>query len=169
MEKINELPIIGRNILVTVVNHAKKVPAKIDTGADSSAIWASNIHVDVAGHLHFVLFAEESKFYNGEEIVTDEFTVAKIKNSTGQTQIRYRAKMALQLGGRRVKVLLNLSNRAENQFPILIGRRTLSGKFRVDVTLKEHRIPIAKQTGKLREELAKDPHAFHKKYHDTNR
>lgn len=168
MEDANELPIIGRNALVTIVGHAKKVPAKIDTGADSSAVWASNIRISEAGHLHFVLFAKESKFFNGEEIITDDFTVAQVKSSTGHIQIRYRARLVTRMAGRRVKVLFNLSDRSQNDFPILIGRRTLSGKFRVDVTIKEHRVSSGEQTKKLREELTKDPHAFHKKYHDTN-
>lgn len=168
MAKKNGQPVIGRNALVTIVGHAKKVPAKIDTGADSSAIWASNIHINESGHLQFTLFATQSPFYNDETIVTDDFTAVRVKSSTGHIQIRYKVCLSIRLAGKRIKVLFNLSDRSSHIFPILIGRRTLSGKFHVDVTLKEHLVPREKRTQKLHDELIKDPHTFHKKYYDIN-
>jgi len=164
---MEETPTIGRNALIDIVDHAAQVPAKIDTGADSSAIWASNIHIDKNGHLHFTLFDKESPFYSGEDIMTDDFTVAQVRSSSGHIQIRYRAQLTARIGGKRVKVLFNLSDRSQNEFPVLIGRRTLSGKFIVDVTVREHYGLRGQVTKTLREELLKDPYEFHKKYHDT--
>ncbi|HSW90725.1 MAG TPA: hypothetical protein VLF64_01885, partial [Candidatus Saccharimonadales bacterium] len=42
------------------------VPAKVDTGAKTSAIWASNI-VERDGGLAFTLFDESYTLYTGEE------------------------------------------------------------------------------------------------------
>lgn len=39
-----ELKIIGANALITVAG-IKGIPAKVDTGASLSSIWASNVHV----------------------------------------------------------------------------------------------------------------------------
>ena len=40
--------IIGRNVKIHF-NRRMDVPAKVDTGADSSAVWASNIRVGKDG------------------------------------------------------------------------------------------------------------------------
>lgn len=159
--------IIGRNTLVDIIDSVDSVPAKIDTGADSSAIWATNIHVDEAGRLHYVLFGEGSEFYDGKDIVTDEFGVAQVRSSSGHIQVRYRTTIAMRIASRKIKVLCNLSDRSQNEYPILIGRRTLSGKFIVDVARREHHGTTREITQELRKELKENPYEFYKKYHTT--
>ncbi|MGH7239631.1 MAG: hypothetical protein ACREHG_06145, partial [Candidatus Saccharimonadales bacterium] len=64
-----QLDFIGHNELVDFPElKFSGVPAKIDTGADSSAIWASSIKLDVKGVLSAVLFGNESQFFTGETI-----------------------------------------------------------------------------------------------------
>ena len=53
MEKA--LPVIGSTEYVSVAG-ITNIPAKIDTGADSSSIWASRINMTEDGVLEFVLF-----------------------------------------------------------------------------------------------------------------
>ena len=65
--KDEKLPIIGSNVLVSICGR-DKVPAKIDTGADSSSIWVSHLRIDKDGVLKFRLFGESSPFYNGKVI-----------------------------------------------------------------------------------------------------
>ena len=113
----------------------ENVPAKVDTGADSSAIWASNIF-EKDGELHFTLFGLTSPFYTGEEIKTRKYSLVTVKNSFGQKEVRYKVVMKLGIGGRKIVVRITLANRSNNRFPILIGRRTLKGKFLVDVSKK---------------------------------
>ena len=108
------------------------VPAKIDTGADSSAIWASDIREE-DGTLHFVLFDRASRYYTGTSITTRKFSVTSIKNSFGQTEFRYKVLLKIRLSGKLLNVRFTLANRENNSQPILIGRRTLHGKFLVDV------------------------------------
>ena len=50
-----QLKVIGSTEFIDVAG-IKNVPAKIDTGADSSAIWASNIEMQKNGILKFSLF-----------------------------------------------------------------------------------------------------------------
>ena len=50
-----QLDTIGRSIYIDFGRRATDVPAKIDTGADSSSVWASNIRVDKDGVLTFSL------------------------------------------------------------------------------------------------------------------
>lgn len=109
------------------------VPAKVDTGADSSSIWASNIK-ERAGRLTFTLFGPHSPFYTGEVITTRDYEIASIKNSFGNTEFRYKVKIKAVIEGRVITARFSLANRASNTFPILIGRRTLHGRFLVDVS-----------------------------------
>lgn len=111
------------------------VPAKVDTGADSSAVWASNIR-ETSGTLSFVLFDRASSFYTGRVITTQKYTTASIKNSFGQTEFRYKVTLPVTLAGQKLRVRFTLANRVNNRYPVLIGRRTLHGKFLVDVTLR---------------------------------
>jgi glutathione synthase/RimK-type ligase-like ATP-grasp enzyme len=121
----------------TVINFPKlgikKVPAKVDTGADSSSIWASNI-AENNGKLSFTLFAQTSPFYNGKKIETRDYQIISIKNSFGITEYRYKVRIPISIEGRSVNVKFTLANRASNRFPILIGKRTIHGKFVVDVS-----------------------------------
>lgn len=109
------------------------VPAKVDTGADNSAIWASNIN-EKDGELSFVLFAPKSVFYTGEVIKTNEYSMTAVKNSFGHSEYRYRIKLQLKIGSSTYKVSFNLADRSHNRFPILIGKRFLKNRFVVDVS-----------------------------------
>lgn len=114
------------------------VPAKVDTGADSSAIWATNVRVE-KGVLHYTLFDPTSPLYTGQALQTTEFTVSAVKNSFGHVESRYKVPMTIQLAGRAIRTRFTLANRSNNRFPILIGRRTLRGKFLVDVSRRQQR------------------------------
>lgn len=157
---------IGRNVYVDLIGHAAQIPAKVDTGADSSSIWASNVSILPDGTLQFTLFDSGSPFYDGKKLVTSDFSVASVRNSTGHTEIRYRAALSVRIKGRRIKATFNLSDRSRNHFPILIGRRTLSGKFIVDVSERDDANEMKpKNTMTLNKELSDNPQAFYKKYH----
>ncbi|HSX36396.1 MAG TPA: RimK/LysX family protein [Patescibacteria group bacterium] len=109
------------------------VPAKVDTGADSSAIWASDIR-EQDGVLSFTLFGPASPFYTGQALSTKDYTYASIKNSFGDSEFRYKVYLQMRIAGRLVRARFTLADRSANSMPVLIGRRTLRGKFVVDVT-----------------------------------
>ncbi len=158
-----KLPTLGRVELISVLGRTN-VPAKVDTGADSSAIWASHIRIDEKKALKFTLFDESSPFYNGKTVSRKDYSVVRIKSSNGQTEMHYRTHFSIVIAGKRMKVLMNLANRSHNEFPVLIGRRTLNGKFVVDV----RKIPLSfkesKKVSKYNGKLKKDPYSFHKTY-----
>lgn len=159
--------IIGKNTVIDFIGYADSIPAKVDTGADSSSVWVSDLYIDDNNNLRFKLFDKTSPAYTGEEIVRTDFAVAKIRSSSGHVQVRYRTHFSVKLAGRRMRVLFNLSDRSKNIFPALIGRRTLHGKFHVDVSqgVQDNIAKSKNTTKRLQEELMKDPHAFYKKYH----
>lgn len=162
------LTVIGRNVRVSLHPYVADVLAKVDTGADSSSIWASGINVMPDGVLEFCLFAPESPLYTGEVIRRKEYTVALVRSSSGHLQIRYRVTFRVQIKNRTVRMACNLSDRSLQKFPMLIGRRSLSGKFIVDV--RQHDVidetPSVKRG--LRNALAKNPYDFHRNYYQKD-
>ncbi|MBQ6147445.1 ATP-dependent zinc protease [Candidatus Saccharibacteria bacterium] len=161
--KRKNLDIIGSTELVSVENFLN-IPAKIDTGADSSAIWASNINVSEDGVLSFSLFGKDSKFYTGEKLERKNFRVLIVRSSNGDEEIRYRTELSVKLGGRKIKAMFTLADRSKNYFPILIGRRTLKNKFLVDVSKRVVEKEQNPKTPTLNKELKENPFKFHQKY-----
>ena len=162
---MKEKSIIGSTEFVNFGERAQKVPAKIDTGADSSAVWASDIHIDKDGVLKFSLFGEGSPYYDGKIFKRTDYSVARVRSSSGHEQIRYRTHFWVKISGRKIKMLMNLSDRSKNEFPVLIGRRSISGKFLVDVSRKNVRRKKLSVTASLNEEIKLNPYEFYKKYH----
>ncbi|MBR3257060.1 ATP-dependent zinc protease [Candidatus Saccharibacteria bacterium] len=159
--------IIGSTEYVSVGKSGiyKNIPAKIDTGADSSSIWASNIEITPEGILKFVLFDEGSDFYTGKVISRKDYKVAVVRSATGEEQIRYRTHLRLTVAGKTINALFNLSDRSKNNFPILIGRRTISGKFLVDTSIKNvPQPPKNPKTTPLNDELRDNPREFYLKH-----
>lgn len=127
--------IIGRKTYVGFpAYNLRGIPAKVDTGADSSAVWASNI-VEQDGVLFFVLFDKESPFYTGETIHSTDYSIISVKNSFGTTEFRYKVSIVTRVEERDIRVRFTLANRANSSQPVLIGRRTIQGKFLVDVAV----------------------------------
>jgi len=113
-----------------------QVPAKVDTGADSSSIWATNIK-EKNKKLSFVLFDSSSPFYTGKVIETGSYRLRSIKNSFGKSEFRYKVALKMRIEDRKINMYFTLSNRENNKYPVLIGRKSLRNKFLVDVSKPE--------------------------------
>ena len=162
-QKSSKNSVIGSTELIQVAG-IKKVPAKVDTGADTSAIWASNIDMEKDGTLVFCLFGPKSPFYTGEVLKTSDYLVRNVRSSHGDVQIRYRVKLPVVINGEAFSTTFTLANRTRNHFPVLIGRHTLEGKFLVDVSKSCVERPAVKKSVRLNQELREDPYEFHQKY-----
>ena len=159
----DNLTIIGNSVRISVAG-IRGVPAKVDTGATVSSIWASQIRLTADSKLQFCLFAKGHELYTGEVLTAEKFKVRKVRNSTGQETIRYMVVLPTSIRGRRIRISYTLADRSRNDFPVLIGRRALLGKFLVDVSrlgvpYKERAVQES-----LNAELKKDPRKFHQKY-----
>ncbi|MEK7152523.1 MAG: RimK/LysX family protein [Patescibacteria group bacterium] len=108
------------------------VPARIDTGAKTSAIWASKITFQ-NDMLTAVLFGEGNPFFTGEAIPFPDFDTTVVSTSTGETQQRYKVRLLVRLKGKKVRAWFTLADRSTQVYPVLIGRNILLGKFIVDV------------------------------------
>lgn len=126
------LEIIGHTELVEV-SGIRGVPAKTDTGADSSSIWASRVK-ESGGKLKCVLFAPNSRYYNGKLMVFDKnsYQQTRVASSSGHRQARYAVWLPMKISGRTLQVRLSLANRDTMLYPILLGCDVLAGRFLVD-------------------------------------
>ena len=153
------LPIIGANAFVEIEG-IKEIPAKIDTGADSSSVHAKNISVSKDGVLSFELF--------GQKFERTEFKATAVRSSNGDEEIRYRVPLSLKIGDKKIRAFFTLTNREKNNFPVLIGRKTIKNRFIVDVSDRPIRPKLPHKTSHLNELLKKNPFKFHKKYIESN-
>jgi len=109
------------------------VPAKIDTGAYRSSVWASDIREE-NGLLKFKLLGPESAYYSGEECETDKFEIVEVENSFGHKENRYSISLRVRLGPKVVRSNFTLADRSKKTYPVLIGRKLLRGRYIVDVS-----------------------------------
>lgn len=159
---------IGRHTKAVFIDSGKQaVPAKVDTGADSSAVWASKLYIDDDGALHFVLFDEKSPYYTGKEIIRKRYTVKMVRSSNGHEQIRYSVKLRVTIEDRRFLASFTLANRANNAFPVLVGSRLLKGKFIVDVARGTIEDAPKKMSVTLTQLAKDDPKKFFEHHYST--
>lgn len=158
--------IIGRTEHIVIPSEsARKIRVKIDTGADRSSIWASNITMSDDGKLSFTLFAPESKYYSGTVYRTKNFEASRVRSAHGGLQVRFRTHLTIILGGKKIRGTFTLADRSKNRYPALIGCKILNKKFLVDVSkgfIRENR------SDDLAQELKRDPKAFFEKYYHNN-
>jgi glutathione synthase/RimK-type ligase-like ATP-grasp enzyme len=131
--------VIGPSTTIDLLEFGiKDVPAKIDTGADSSAIWASNVY-EHEGVLFFTLFGPGSPYYTGETVRIEKYSASNVKNSFGHSERRYKIQLKVAIADKIVNANFTLANREANTFPVLIGRKTVHGRFIIDVSRREKR------------------------------
>lgn len=146
-----EKTFIGRVEQIVLVDFSDQViPAKVDTGADRSSIWASNIE-RTKDHLQFTLFDRNSSYYTGTIISLphEKYSETVVENSFGHKETRYVVHLRIRLAGRLVRASFTLANREAKAYPALLGRRLLAGKYIVDVSdSSKHSKAIIKERDK---------------------
>lgn len=151
---MSDLTIIGRAERIDIPDFdIFGVPAKVDTGADSSSVWASDIHLE-GDTLCYKLFGQGDKLYTGKEIYVQppHYKVIRIASSFGHKELRYVVKLRLVVNGRHIKTTITLANRSNKTYPMLLGRRMLAKKFLVDVSVGKPLLRAEARKKKLLEE-----------------
>lgn len=127
---------IGRRELVDFPDlHLFGLIAKIDTGAYTTALHCSHVHIE-NGELVFHLLDETHPEYQKREYRFNQFDQKLIKNSFGEQELRYIVRTRIRMGNRIIKSIVSLSDRGNMRHPVLIGRRLLRGRFIVDPALE---------------------------------
>ncbi|MFT7005201.1 MAG: hypothetical protein ACJAWW_002574 [Sulfurimonas sp.] len=127
--------IIGKKELISILDlELFNLDAKVDTGADSNALHCDDIVVDDKGFVHFHLLDEVHEAYHGKRITMPVHKIKKVRSSNGELQQRPSIMVTVDFFGKKYKTVVSLTNRADMKYPMLIGRKFLSGKFLVDVS-----------------------------------
>ncbi len=112
------------------------VACKIDTGAKTSTLHCSKVHLlekDGVDYLCFTLYDPKFDILNKEEFRFRDFKERKVRSSNGMMEERYSIETTVVIFGRKIKTEFTLSFREKMRYPILLGRRFLKGRFLVDV------------------------------------
>lgn len=134
MKKIEDKLVIGRSEAVDFPELGLYgINAKIDTGAYTSSLHCYDIREE-NGVLYFKLLDAQIEFKVPDQKFT-EYSQKNIKNSFGEIEKRYVIKTLVNIGGRKIKTLISLTDRGTMRFPVLIGRKLLKNRFIVDVAL----------------------------------
>jgi len=110
--------VFGRfEVVHTFINDKKsKIIAKLDTGADSSSLHATDITVE-DGVLSCTIVKQHMTF--------TKFTDKKVKSSNGLWQHRYLVTIPAQIGNTTYNMKVTLTDRSDMSYEMLIGRRFL--------------------------------------------
>ena len=131
--------VLGRRELVDFPAFALAgVEAKVDTGAYTSAIHCSNIHIETDAEqrprlvVHLIDPGHEGT--DGRALAFADFALRDIRSSNGEVQERYVIRAVVQLYGEDFEADFSLSDRSDMKYPVLLGRSLLrQGRFVVDV------------------------------------
>ncbi len=127
--------IIGRREIISLpALHLQNLEAKIDTGAYTSSIHCDSIEVN-GSKVTCIFLDEAHPDYTG---IAHELPILKkviVRSSNGMEEERIMVASEIQLLGQTYPIQLTLTNRSNMNYPLLLGRKFLKGKFIVDVTL----------------------------------
>ena len=109
--------------------------ARIDTGAQTSSLHVDNIEEFEREGERWVSFDIHPDIHNVDTIARREAKVKgrrKIKSSNAQAEKRCVITTSFNIGGRRWKIQLTLTDRREMSYLMLIGRQAMKGRMTVD-------------------------------------
>ena len=103
------------------------IAAKLDTGARSAALHADEIHVS-GRRVVFAIIDDGRKRTYKAPLAGQK----RIKSSNGISEMRPVIRVTLQVGSQVFKAEVTLTDRADMDVPMLLGRNTLKGRFLVN-------------------------------------
>ena len=114
-----------------------KIKAKIDTGARTSALHVDTLEVEERDGRHWLRFSiTATGRKNAPRVECEAPAIARrtVTDSGGHVTLRWFIHTRVELGGASVDAEINLTNRRNMLFPMLLGRSALDQRFAVDPT-----------------------------------
>jgi len=140
-ELSSALPIIGQAEYLTVFPQKYRYRARIDSGATTCSMSASDIEIFERDGKKWVRFSlplpsdnPEEKLKKGEPQEYPITRVANIKRHGAEDQMRPAVKLKVQLGKFEGRIEFTLTDRSKYEYPVLIGRNLLDGNLLIDVS-----------------------------------
>ena len=120
------------------------INAKIDTGARNSSLNASNITEFTRNGEQWIRFTVTNRHGKKATIEQKIYRIVKIKGHDGKPQLRLAIILGISLGSFHKEVEVNLADRSDFNYQMLIGRSFLHGNMIVDPSIKYTTKPICK-------------------------
>lgn len=117
-----------------------EIDAKVDTGAYGCALHCHKAQIverDGKDCLSFIVLDPDHSDFEGKVFYTSNFTDKVVKNSGGEAEHRYVISTEIVIFDKPIKIDFSLTDRSSMKYPILLGRKFLSGRFLVNVKLKD--------------------------------
>ncbi|MDZ4839766.1 MAG: RimK/LysX family protein [Bacteroidota bacterium] len=137
MKELNK-EIIGRREIISLPKLGIfNIESKVDTGAYTTALHTNKVHLHRKNNRLFATFnIDDSKYpiQSAIEITALVKKIKKVKNTSGIVEERIIIRTLISISGRKYKIDLSLADRTNMEYPILIGRKAIKGKFLVDVS-----------------------------------
>lgn len=111
------------------------IQAKVDTGADSSSLHAFNqerFERDGIAYIRFEIHPGKRTKKGALQCESELIMDRKVRNPGGRSELRPVISTPVVLNGVTIRALINLTERDEMTFRMLIGRRTMRGRFLVN-------------------------------------
>jgi hypothetical protein len=112
------------------------IHAKLDTGAKYSSLNASHLTEFTRNGEQWVRFKVISRYGKTVTFERKVQRVVKIKRHGAKPQIRFAIRLGICLGGSYEEAEVNLVDRSDFNYQMLIGRSFLKGKVIIDPSLK---------------------------------
>ena len=129
--------VLGRREAVALPEWGiRRVRAKVDTGARTSAIHVGEITMLPGDRVRFEVILSRGEPLRAVPVEADLVRVASVRPSTGLAQARPVVETEIVIGDVRRRVELNLVCRRGMLCRMLLGRKAIEGAFVVDPELK---------------------------------
>lgn len=131
--RLSKLVVVGWNELIDLPDWgATGIRAKIDTGARSSSLHVEHLRHPEPGLARFDLPVGRGKRRTLVPVEVEVVRSARVRSSNGHYTTRLFVSTTLQMGGFARRVEINLVDRGDMVFPMLVGRTALAGHYLVD-------------------------------------
>lgn len=125
--------------------NVRRLRAKVDTGARSSALHVEDIVELSRNRISFDVVLHRKKRNRRVHVIEHIHRRSRVRSSNGQTETRYFVRTKLRLGPSEREVELSLVDRGAMIHRMLLGRSALSGPFLIDVDRRMIQSPKKKR------------------------
>lgn len=109
------------------------IKVKTDTGSTASSIHCQWIKIDTQNKtVTFIPLDDTYEEFKNQKITLPLIETVRVQSSNGSEQSRAMVKLDIVIKGKTFETFFSLTNRKELEFPILLGRDALAGKFLID-------------------------------------
>jgi hypothetical protein len=113
---------------------AAHVEAKVDTGAFRTVLHCLSCRLIDEGDHQILEAIFDLDGSGAKTFYFDKFVQRQVRSSFGEVEMRFCIRTIIKIGRFRIRTEVSLTDRSDMRYQVLIGRKTLNKKFKVDVS-----------------------------------